>query len=33
MFYDLSDPNSFVADVKAILAPDGSGASSSAICR
>ena len=23
MFYDLSDPNSFVADVKAILAPDG----------
>jgi C-methyltransferase C-terminal domain/Glycosyl transferase family 2/Methyltransferase domain len=23
MFYDLADPNSFVADVKAILAPDG----------
>jgi hypothetical protein len=23
MFYDLSDPNSFVADVKAMLAPDG----------
>jgi hypothetical protein len=23
MFYDLSDPNSFVADVKTILAPDG----------
>jgi C-methyltransferase C-terminal domain/Glycosyl transferase family 2/Putative zinc binding domain/Methyltransferase domain len=23
MFYDLSDPNSFVADVKRILAPDG----------
>ncbi len=23
MFYDLPDPNSFVADVKAILAPDG----------
>jgi hypothetical protein len=23
MFYDLSDPNSFVADAKAILAPDG----------
>jgi len=23
MFYDLSDPNSFVGDVKAILAPDG----------
>ncbi len=23
MFYDLSDPNRFVADVKAILAPDG----------
>ena len=23
MFYDLSDPNSFVADVKAVLAPDG----------
>ena len=29
----LSDPNSFVADVKAILASDGIGASSSAICR
>jgi len=28
MFYDLSDPNSFVADVKAILAPTASGASS-----
>src|SRR5262249_36390996 len=23
MFYDLSDPNSFVAEVKAMLAPDG----------
>ena len=23
MFYDLPDPNSFTADVKSILAPDG----------
>ena len=33
MFYDLSDPNSFVADVKRSWRPTGYGAFSSAICR